>query len=240
MAQEKRNEGIICPLCGAATTELSCQNCGEDLGLLHEARRRAVQCYNLGLELAQRKSKDNGRRAEECLNLAMAFDARFIEPYIVLGKLCAQQRRYSEAISLWKKALSIDRNSKDAGDCLKGLRSLFTGTDTLRLESLWQGKPLRLGSKVQDSTGRRGKIWRLLPDDESQALTHIVIWTNSFFPQDAMIPVELITGVDGDIVSVGEKLRNLFHRMPKYRSESGQVNNSGVLPVDETKPVNKG
>jgi tetratricopeptide (TPR) repeat protein len=222
MTQEKLIRGIICPLCGSVTTDKSCPDCHEDLGILHEVRYRAIQCYNLGLQLAKKKKRD----AEACFITAISLDTHFIGSYIVLGKLYAKQKRYSEAIELWKKALKIDKNCKEALDCLQGLKSLFEGAETIRLESSWQGKPLRLGSEVQDTAGLRARIWRLIPNNENEALTHIVVWSNSlfksFFPEDVMIPVELITGTDGYTVLIGGSLQDLFSRMPKYRPEGLQ------------------
>jgi hypothetical protein len=228
MAQETQGEKIICPLCGGATAETSCPKCHEDLTLLHEARSRAIKCYNLGLELAKGKSKDDLRHTEECLNLAIMMDAKFVEPYIMLGKLCAQNRRYSEAISHWKKALSLDENNTDVEECLRGLKSLFEGLDTLRIEASWQGKPVRLGSEIRDSKGRRFMIWRLVPDDKNQDLTHIVVWMNSFFPEDRMIPVALISRVNDGIITIGEDLNDLLPRLKKYRPGTIDINN-GLL-----------
>lgn len=218
MNEDKLNETVVCPLCGSATTEQSCPDCGEDLGLLHDIRRRAIRCYNLSLRLVNRNTPE----AEDCLKLAIELDAGFYEPYIVLGKICARQRRYSEAIEHWQKALTVNRDSKEALDCLQGFRVLFESTTTLRLESSWQGKPLRIGSEVRDPAGHRARIWRLLPNDESQVLTHIVIWKNSFTPEDAIVPVEYITGIDGYTILIGETVPNLFSGMPKYRPYSIQ------------------
>jgi tetratricopeptide (TPR) repeat protein len=218
MNEEKLNETIICPLCGSATTEKSCPDCGEDLGLLHDIRRRAIRCYNLGLRLVKR----NKSEAEECLKMAIELDAGLSGSYIVLGKICALQRRYSEAIENWQKALTLNRDNKEALDCLQGFQALFESTATLRLESTWQGKPLRIGSEVRDPAGHRARIWRLLPNDENEDLTYIVIWKNSFTPEDAMVPVEYITGIDGYTVFVKETLRKLFSSIPKYRPYSTQ------------------
>jgi tetratricopeptide (TPR) repeat protein len=191
MNQENIERKIICPMCGTASAGLSCPKCGEDVTAFHLLRQQALKCYNLGLSLA----KNRKREAEECFNIALSLDPSFVEPCIVLGKLCAQQRRYPEAIRHWAKALTLDKTNTVVLTGLDHVRRAFGSKDKIRLEASWKGKSVTLGDWIQDISGQQGRIWRLLPDAEKAPLTHIVIWGSNILPQDIIIPVEYIIGI---------------------------------------------
>lgn len=219
MKQTAQLGSIICPVCKIETDRRVCPSCEEDLSFLRECQTLAIESYNLGLRLARQSKGSNIKYAEECLCLATNLKADFIEPYIILGKLYAQQKRYAKAIACLGRALSIDSRNKAAQDCLNILRELLGGDEELQLEAYWQGKPVRIGSRVQCTDGYAGMVWRIIPGDKSHNLTHIVVSVDDFFPKNLLVPAELITDVNGDIAVIGIRRRELLLRMSQYRSD---------------------
>ncbi len=215
MVQEAEQGNILCPVCSAPTSDRTCPRCGEDLSLLQENRDLAVTSYNLGVHLAQKHRRNLVEHAMECLRLATSLKADFAEPYIVLGKLHVKQRQYSEAIACWDKALSIALGQEEPQDCLNALRKLFGGNENLKLEASWQGKTMRLGSPVQCTDGQKGLLYRIMQGD-SDKISHIVVLVNNFYWEGYIVPGSLITGVDGNTVSIGARLRELVSQMPRH------------------------
>jgi len=219
MTQETRPGHILCPVCSAKTPDRTCPGCGEDLSLLQEYQDLAVASYNLGLHLAQHHRQNSIEHAKECLRLATVLKANFVEPHVVLGKLYAQQRQYSKAIAHWSQALRIDPKHKETRYCFSALRKLLRGSEELRLEADWQGKLVRIGSLVRCTDGHIGMVWRVVPSNNDDQLTHIVVSIDDFFPRNLLVPANSITDVSGDTVFIGASLRELLRRMPQYRGD---------------------
>ncbi len=216
MTQETRPGHILCPVCSAKTTDRTCPGCGEDLSLLQEYQDLAVASYNLGLHLAQHHRQNSIEHAKECLRLATVLKSNFVEPHVVLGKLYAQQRQYSKAIAHWSQALRIDPKHKETRYCFSALRKLLGGGEELRLEADWQGKLVRIGSFARCTDGHIGMVWRVVPSNSDNQLTHIVVSIDDFFPRNLLVPTKLITDVSGDTVFIGARLRELLRHMPQY------------------------
>ncbi len=134
VTRQAEQASIYCPVCSLdAGVERVCPGCGEDLSLLYGCQMVASMSYSLGLDIAQEKRRHCIEHARECLRVAAGVKGDFAEAYILLGKLCAQDKQYGEAIACWKKALGISHDSKEAQDCLNDLGDLnlyMSGSDS--------------------------------------------------------------------------------------------------------------
>ena len=224
MAQDILAGRITCPVCKTKTSDQACPGCGEDLSLLREQLSQAIVSYNLGLHLAKRRRKSSREQAKECQHLATALQANLIEPYVVLGKVYAQQKQYPEAIAYWSKALSLDHGHIEAQGCLNTLRKLFGGDEKLRLEASQKDKPVRIGSPVHFTEGHKGTLWRILPNDKKSGFTHIVVLVKRFFREKLIVPREMITAINSNSIRLGLSRRQSLSRMPHYRSDHELIN----------------
>jgi osmotically-inducible protein OsmY len=220
MVQKPEQAILQCPVCKTKTRARTCPSCREDLSLLHECQISAVASYNLGLQLSKKRWGRMLEEAKSCLHLAVALNSNFVEAYVVLGKLYAQQKHYSKAIACWSKALSIDPKSKETHDCLNSLRALLGGNEKLQLESNWRGKPLRLRNCVHFTDGHEGIVTRIIPGNKKGEFTHIVVSVGHLFSKRYLVDNYLISEINSEVVFVSLKLRELLSNMPRYRPDA--------------------
>lgn len=72
---------------------------------LHSSSNKAVRAYNEGVSLYDYFDFKN---AEKNFKIAISVDKQFYEAYVMLGELLSKQMRHSEAVSYYRKAVSID------------------------------------------------------------------------------------------------------------------------------------
>jgi nucleoid-associated protein YgaU len=104
---------VLCPIdeTPLPAGQSVCPACGEDLGLLVAMRQLPLRLYRQGVQLARAGDR---AAAAAMLNAAVAAAPAMPEPRIVLGKLLAQQERYSDAIASWRQVLALDPDHRQA------------------------------------------------------------------------------------------------------------------------------
>ncbi|HID57470.1 TPA: tetratricopeptide repeat protein [Candidatus Poribacteria bacterium] len=87
---------------------------------MKENRRKALQLYNMALELAKEGRLDE---AIDALKRSLSHDPYHVNTYNLLGKVYIRKGEFRRAKSSWKSALKLDPLNSTAISCLNALKS---------------------------------------------------------------------------------------------------------------------
>ena len=125
MSEIQQTSSFICPICDtpvpAGSTICPNVNCKEDLSSLVHWETVSNSSYEKALKLITEKKLSN---ALDLLHNAVNINPEFVDAWVVLGKIYAQEKDNASAERCWNKALMILPNESRATAGLRRLKQI--------------------------------------------------------------------------------------------------------------------